>query len=68
VAKLPVIVLEQTPVPNEQSIYDPIEFVSVFVQVPLDLQLTVGSSVVESPAAGIFVSLLTHVGALVQSI
>jgi hypothetical protein len=68
VGKLPDIVLEQTPVPNEQSIYDPIEFVSVFVQVPLDLQLTVGRSVVESPAAGILVSLFMHVGALVQSI
>jgi len=65
---LPVIVLEQTPVPNEQSIYDPIEFVRVFVQVELDLQFTVGSNVVERPATGIFVSLLIHVGALVQSI
>jgi hypothetical protein len=68
VAKLPVIVLEQVPVPNEQSINDPMEFVIVFVQVPLDLQFKVGSSDVASPAAGIFVSLLIHVGALVQSI
>jgi DNA-binding cell septation regulator SpoVG len=43
------------------------EFVKVFVQVPLDLQFIVGSSAVVSPARGIFVSLLTQVGELVQS-
>lgn len=62
-----MIVVEQTPVPREQSMYEPIELVKVFVHAPLDLQFTVGRTVAVNPAAGMLVSLLIHVGELVQS-
>jgi hypothetical protein len=52
---LPEIVVEQTPVPREQSMYDPIELAKVFVHVPLDLQFTVGRTVAVNPAEGMLV-------------
>ena len=47
------IVVEHNPVPNEQSINPPIEFVMLLVHIALDLQLIVGSKDSVNPASGI---------------